>query len=82
MPELVIKYRNKRTLEALLDFSKYFDFSVVLPKKKSDDRIIEYNGVTLIKADDSIDVSGLEKIFTNRNIDHKKLRRETWKRNM
>ena len=61
MPELVIKYRNKRTLEALLDFSKYFDFSVVLPKKKSDDRIIEYNGVTLIKADDSIDVRSEER---------------------
>ncbi len=35
MPELVIKYKSKRTFDALMDFAKYFEFSIEKPKAKS-----------------------------------------------
>ena len=47
MPELLIKYKNKRAKEALIDFSKYFDFSIVqkeVKKKvsvKKEDTVLE-----------------------------------------
>ncbi len=79
MPELVIKYKSKRALDALIDFSKYFDFSVVLPAKlkKGQNKI---NGVTIIPADGTIDTSELETIFSNKNIDARKLRQDAWQR--
>lgn len=55
MAELVIKYKNKKTLDALIDFSKYFYFSVIMPKKAVDEKSIGINGVTRIKPDKSID---------------------------
>lgn len=30
MPEIIIKYKSKRTTEALQDLSKYLDFSIVM----------------------------------------------------
>ena len=49
MPELVIKYKNPKVKEALIDFSKYLDFSIVQPSskkaakkiKKTDDNLYE-----------------------------------------
>ena len=47
MPELLIKYKNKRAKEALIDFSKYFDFSIVQQevkkkaKPKKEDTVLE-----------------------------------------
>jgi len=79
MPELIIKYKNKRTLDALLDFAKYFDFSVILPSK-SKEKIIKINGVSIISADSSVDTSELESIFSTNNIDAKELRQQAWQR--
>jgi hypothetical protein len=28
MPKIIVKYKNKRTLEALRDFAKYFDYVI------------------------------------------------------
>lgn len=80
MPELIIKYKNKKTLEALMDFSKYFEFSVVAPKivTKAPHR---NNGVKIIPADRTIDTSELEAIFSSKNLDSKQLRNEAWLRN-
>ncbi len=80
MPELVIKYKNKKTLEALKDLSKYFGFSVVLPKKPAPKKNFTINGVTIIPGDSSIDVSELEIIFSGRNIEAKQLRKDAWQR--
>ena len=33
MPELIIKYKSKKTLDALINFSKYFNFSIIFPSK-------------------------------------------------
>ena len=80
MPEITIKYKNKKTLEALIDFSKYFDFSVVLPNKKTVEKISYINGVEIILADKSIDISETENIFTGKNIISKEVRKTAWQR--
>jgi hypothetical protein len=79
MPELIIKYKSKKTLDALLDFAKYFNFSVILPSK-SKEQITKINGVSVIPADSSIDTSELESIFSAKNIDAKVLRQKAWQR--
>ncbi|MEI7978020.1 MAG: hypothetical protein ACOYMA_16130 [Bacteroidia bacterium] len=80
MPEITIKYKNKKTLDALIDFSKYFDFSVVLPNKKTVEKISNINGVTIISANKSIDISEIENIFTGKNIIAKEIRKAAWQR--
>ncbi len=34
MPELIIKYKNPRVKEALIDISKYLDYSIVPSQEK------------------------------------------------
>ena len=80
MPELVIKYKNKKTLNVLLDISRYFGFSVILPKKAKPEKEFQLNGVTILAADKTIDVSGFEPVFTGKGIDAKQLRSEAWQR--
>ena len=91
MPEVIITYKNAKTLEALKDFSKYFDYSISAPKKKavpkksiaSDEKNNDYfmvYGVTIMKRDKSINTDGLEKVFTGKHIDAKELRRKAWQR--
>jgi hypothetical protein len=80
MPEITIKYKNKKTLDALIDFSKYFDFSVVLPNKKTVEKISNINGVTIISANKSINISEIENIFTGKNIIAKEIRKAAWQR--
>ncbi len=81
MPEIVIKYKNQKTLDALMDFSKYFDFSVISSSRKDKKKNILINGVTLIPADNSINTSEMEAIFSNKDIDSKQLRVDAWLRN-
>lgn len=75
MHEVVVKYKNKKALNALLDLAKYFDFSIVLPSKKK-----TVHGVTIIPADDSVDVSELNSVFSNRKLDAHQLRMQAWQR--
>lgn len=79
MPELIIKYKNKKTLEVLLDISKYFDFSVILPNTKSK-KLNQVKGVSIISGDSSIDISDMEEIFSGKNLDAKELRKTAWLR--
>ena len=79
MPELIIKYKSKKTLDALLDFAKYFDFSIILPAK-SKEKITKINGVSIIPSDSSIDTSELETIFSTNKMDAKELRQKAWRR--
>ena len=79
MPEITIKYSSGRTLKALRDFAKYFDFVISSPVKlKSKEEKI--NGVSIILADSSIDSSDLSKIFTGKNKNAKELRNQSWQR--
>lgn len=81
MPQIIVKYKNKRTLEALHDFAKYFDYEI----SSSDSEVKKgnhsnLNGVTIITADKSVDASGLSKLFTARSLNASKLRNEAWQR--
>lgn len=80
MPELTIKYKSKKTLEALIDFSKHLDFSVVFPAKTKKSKSLKINGVTVLVADSSIDTSDLESIFSKGTFDAKQLRKRAWQR--
>lgn len=81
MPEIIVKYKNKRTLEALQDFAKYFDYEISLPDSlEKKEKQIHLKGVTIIPADSSIDTSELTEIFTGKNINPLELRNEAWPR--
>ena len=80
MPELVIKYKSKKTLNVLMDISQYFGFSVILPNKVKFKKEFQLNGVTILAADKSIDVSELEAVYTGKSIDAKQLRKDSWQR--
>lgn len=81
MPEIIVKYKNKRTLEALRDFAKYFDYVISSPETDTKkEKQSNLNGVTVIPADNSIDTSDLINIFTGKNINPQQLRSEAWQR--
>lgn len=84
MPEVTIKYKNPKTLEALKDLSKYFDFSIAKPKTGKKNAHIKdtftINGVTVVRGDSSIDISEMSDVFTGKNIDAKELRKGAWLR--
>ncbi|RLD50741.1 MAG: hypothetical protein DRJ05_19240 [Bacteroidetes bacterium] len=79
MPELIIKYKDSKTLEILNDLAKYFDYVISFPKPEKR-KEIKINGVTLIEADDSIDITGLSNLFTGKNMNAESLRNEAWQR--
>jgi hypothetical protein len=79
MPELIIKYSSRKTLQVLIDLAKYFDFEIAKPattaKKKS-----LINGVTLIAGDETVDIGQMAEIFTGKAIDASNLRKLSWQR--
>ena len=73
--------KSKRTLAALKDLSKYFDYVISSPDfDENNKKQITLNGVTIIPADSSVDTSDLNSIFTGKNINPKQLRSEAWQR--
>jgi len=67
MPEIIIKYKSKRTLEALQYLAKYFDYVISTPgSKEKKKNPINLKGVTIIPADNSVDASDLTDIFTGK----------------
>ena len=81
MPEIIVKYKNKRTLQALKDFAKYFDYIISSPDSRAEKKKqINIKGVTIISADNSVDTSELTEIFTGKNIDPSQLRNSEWQR--
>ena len=80
MPEIIVKYKNKRTLEALQDFAKYFDYEISLPECAKKEKQTTLNGVTIISGDSSVDTSELSEIFTGKNINASELRKAAWQR--
>ena len=79
MPEITIKYDKPETLKILKAFAKYFDFRV-LPLKSGKKNGVTVNDVPIIPADTSIDTSGMEAVFSGRNIDAGELRKKAWQR--
>ena len=77
MPEITIRYKSTKTLQALKEFARLWDF-IIYPAK-SEKELSEVNGVTIIPADNSVDTTSLFKIFTGKKIDAKELRSK-WQR--
>ncbi|HEY8929147.1 MAG TPA: hypothetical protein VIM55_08150 [Mucilaginibacter sp.] len=78
MPEVTIRYKKPETLKILKSLAKYLDFKVDTEKRKPQPLLDDI----LIPGNKSLDLPEMEKIFTGRNIDAKKLREEAWKRSM
>jgi len=79
MPEIIIKYKNSKTLEVLNDLAKYFDFVISFPKSERKKEIL-INGVTIIPADSSINISDMTEVFKGKNVNAEILRDEAWQR--
>ena len=76
MPEVYIKYKKPKTLKMIKALAEYLDFEIFTVKEKK----AKINGVTVIPADKSIDVSEMEAIFSGKNLDAKELRQKAWQR--
>lgn len=80
MNEVMIRYKNKKVLDVLRDFAKYFDFSIITPDTNLEKDKTVINGVTILSGDSSVDTSELKDIFTGREFDSVKVREDLWKR--
>ncbi len=72
MPEVKIKYNNPKTLRVLKVLAKHFDFVI-----KNDYQI---RGVSITSTDKSINITELENVFSNKDINVRTLRNEVWQR--
>lgn len=79
MPEVVVKYKTSKTLRALKDLAKYFDYVISSPAKDQDIELI-INGVPVIAADSTIDTSELEILFSEKRVDANATRKQSWQR--
>ena len=80
MHEVVIKYKNHKTLKALTALGEYLGFTIAEPEKEEKNEIYHINGVPVESGDRAIDIQGLTDIFTKENIDAKALRESAWQR--
>jgi hypothetical protein len=79
MPELIIKYSSRKTLQALTDLAKYFDFEIAKPATGAKKRVF-INGVALVSGDETVDISPMAEIFSGKAIDASNLRKLAWQR--
>jgi hypothetical protein len=75
MPEVVIKYKNSRTLQVLQDIAKYFDF-VVSDLAKSDTK--KKNNSLPVSYSENPDIKALAGIWKNKEITLEELRKKAW----
>ena len=82
MKEIIIKYHDSKTLALLKTLARFFNFSISSPKKENSDRkAYDYiNDVPIIPGDRAINVKELNKVFTGKNLNARKLRIEGWQR--
>jgi hypothetical protein len=79
MPQITITYEKPKTLQALTDFAKYFDFTIekLIENKSS---TVSKKKLNIVPGNKNIDISELSKLFTEKNIAAKQLRTELWQR--
>lgn len=82
MHEVVIKYKNQKTLKALTALGEYLGFTIADPQKKEkkEKEVYHINGIPVESGDPKIDLQALTSIFTGENIDAKTLRKSAWQR--
>ncbi len=73
MPEITIKYKNLKTLQALMDIAKYFDFTITTPAKRTGKK----NALPIDFAEKP-DVTALSGIWKDREISLEELRQKAW----
>ena len=82
MQEIIIRYKNPKTLDALKDMSKYFDFIISVPvnKNKNKKETTFLNGVSITRERELTSSNKMKNVFTGKNIDAKDLRNKAWQR--
>lgn len=82
MREVVIKYKNPKTLKALNVLGEYLGFTIADSEKKEQKKndVYHINGIPVESGDRKIDIQDLSAIFTAKDIDAKTLRKSAWQR--
>lgn len=80
MHEVVIKYKNRKTLKALTALGEYLGFTIADSERKEKKEVYYINGVPVESGDPKIDMQDLTTIFTGQDIDAKTLRESVWQR--
>ena len=78
MPEIIVKYKNAKALEALRDFAKYFDFVLEKPKSKPHTNSPRDISALPVVFAEKPDVTALAGIWKGRDISLKDLRTKAW----
>lgn len=79
MHEVVVKYKNPKTLKALTALGEYLGFTIADPEKKEKE-VYHINGIPVESGDPKVDMQDLSTIFTGEDIDAKTLRNSAWQR--
>jgi hypothetical protein len=78
MPEIIIKYKNSKALDAIKDLAKYFDFVLEKPKsKKAANKSVSTDSLPIVFADKP-DVTALAGIWKDKDISLTDLRKKAW----
>jgi len=80
MHEVIIKYKNQKTLKALTALGEYLGFTITDPERKEKKDLYHINGIPVESGDPKIDVQDLTTIFTGEDIDARTLRESAWPR--
>ncbi|MCY1539045.1 hypothetical protein D9M68_746140 [compost metagenome] len=80
MHEVVIKYKNQKTLKVLTALGEYLGFTITDHGRKEKKEVYHINGVPVESGDPKIDMQDLTTIFTGEDIDAKTLRESAWQR--
>ena len=80
MHEVVIKYKNQKTLKALTALGEYLGFTIANPERTEKEEVYHINGIPVESGDPKIDMQDLTTIFTAEDIDAKTLRESAWQR--
>lgn len=81
MREVVIKYKNQKTLKALAALGEYLGFTIAdSGKEPKKEKMYHINGIPVERGDPQIDIQELTSIFTETDIDSKTLRESSWQR--
>ncbi len=78
MPEIKIRYKRQRTLQALKDFAKYLDFSIV-NEKDADTKSYMLGNVLIVSPVSKTDVRKLKGLFSDSKLSLKEIRKNIWK---
>ena len=77
MPEIIIKYKSAKTLQALNDFAKYFDFVIQKTKSKKEPAVVKKDALPIVFAEHP-DVTALAGIWKDKDISLAELREKAW----